>query len=298
VIASNATIFGRRPRSWITIAVVAVTTTLASEANATVQATDATASVRGPVAELPGTTFTSFCRFSHRNFDDMIMFPGRPGMAHDHTYVGNRSTSARSTLSTLRLGGTTCHRKADTAAYWVPTLLDPEGRPVTPKRAVIYYRRRTVQPSRAFPAGLRMIAGDMTASSPQPLGVTSWSCSFSGSHPMSADIPRCPPGPRTMLAFHVTFPNCWNGLDLDSEDHQRHMSRALNGVCPSTHPIEVPTISLTLRYPVRGGNGFTLASGGQHSGHADFVNSWNQAELERLVGHCLNTLAHCGRGRH
>jgi hypothetical protein len=24
---------------------------------------------------------------------------------------------------------------------------------------------------------------------------------------------------------------------------------------------------------------------------SDFVNSWNQAELERLVAHCLNTLA-------
>ena len=279
-------------------AFAAVAAAFAGQATATVEPPAPPSAAQRPVAELPGTTFTSFCKFSHRNFDDMIVYPGRPGLSHDHTYVGNKSTNAHSTLASLRKAHTTCHRNADTAAYWIPTLLDPAGNPVTPTRAVIYYRRRTVQPAAPFPAGLRMIAGNSMAMSPQPLGTVSWSCSFSGSHPMTASMPTCPPGRRTMLAFHVSFPNCWNGRDLDSTDHKSHMSYATNGVCPSSHPIEVPTISLTLRYPVRGGKGFQLASGGQYTGHADFVNSWNQTELKRLVAHCLNTLAHCGRGRH
>jgi hypothetical protein len=97
-----------------------------------------------------------------------------------------------------------------------------------------------------------------------------------------------------MLAFHVVFPNCWNGRDLDSADHQSHMTYAEQGLCPPSHPVEVPTISLTIRYPVRGGRGFELSSSGQYTGHADFVNAWDQDELERLVDDCLNALAHCG----
>jgi hypothetical protein len=250
-----------------------------------------------PSAEnVPGTTFTSLCPFSHRNFDDLIVAPGRPGVAHDHTYVGNRSTNAHSTLESLRRAKTTCHRDADTAAYWVPTLLDPSGHAVEPVRTVIYYRRRTVQPSAAFPPGLRMVAGDAHSTSPQRLGVTSWDCGFSGSYEQTATIPTCPPGRRTMLALHVVFPNCWNGQDLDSPDHTSHMAYAEQGLCPASHPVEVPSISINLRYPVRGGRRFELASGGQFSGHADFFNSWNQRELERLVAACLNRQAHCGRG--
>ena len=264
-------------------------------ATATIDSLRPGPSQRPSADDVPGTTFTSFCGFSHRNFDDMIVSPARPGAAHDHTYVGNRSTNAHSTLASLRRAQTTCHRDADTAAYWVPTLFDPAGHAVEPVRTVIYYRRRTVQPAAAFPAGLRMIAGDAHATEPQ-LGVASWDCGFSGSYTRTADIPTCPPGRRTMLALHVAFPNCWNGRDLDSADHRSHMAYGELGLCPPSHPVEVPTINLNLRYPVRGGPGFELASGGQLSGHADFVNSWDQRELERLVRSCLNRQAHCGRG--
>jgi hypothetical protein len=33
---------------------------------------------------------------------------------------------------------------------------------------------------------------------------------------------------------------------------------------------------------------------GQYSGHADFVNSWQQDGLQRLVDDCLNALRLCG----
>jgi hypothetical protein len=251
---------------------------------------------RSSAEDVPGTTFTSLCQFSHRNFDDLIVSPGRPGVSHDHTYVGNTSTNAHSTLESLGAARTTCHRDADTAAYWEPTLLDPRGHAVEPVRTVIYYRRRTIQPSVAFPPGLRMVAGDHFATGPQRPGVTSWDCGFSGSYVETPHIPRCPPGRRTMLALHVRFPNCWNGRDLDSPDHKSHMTYATGGLCPASHPVEVPSISINLRYPVRGGRGYELSSGGQYTGHADFFNSWDQQEHERLVANCLNRLAHCGRG--
>ena len=37
-----------------------------------------------------------------------------------------------------------------------------------------------------------------------------------------------------------------------------------------------------------------LSSGGQYSGHADFINTWDQAVLATLVTKCLNAYRHCG----
>jgi hypothetical protein len=59
-------------------------------------------------------------------------------------------------------------------------------------------------------------------------------------------------------------------------------------------PVVVPSITLVVQYPVAGRSGVALASGGAFSGHADFVNAWQQAGLERLVRYCLNALRTCG----
>ena len=107
--------------------------------------------------------------------DDPIVYPGQPGKSHDHTFVGNTSTNASSTLASLRAAGTTCHLQADKAAYWMPTLI-VDGQPVTPLGATIYYRRNTMARVHAFPAGLEMIAGDSKAITPQDMKITFWNC--------------------------------------------------------------------------------------------------------------------------
>jgi hypothetical protein len=75
------------------------------------------------------------------------------------------------------------------------------------------------------------------------------------------------------------------------------MAYAMRAGCPSTHPVEVPQITQIYRYASQGGEGFSLASGGQYSAHADFVNAWKPGALRKLVDDCLNALVHCGRGR-
>src|SRR5262249_7134298 len=72
--------------------------------------------------KLHGNNFYANCRFSHTNDDDPIVYPGQPGRSHPHTFFGNASTDASSTLSSLRKARTTCKPSADKAAYWVPTL--------------------------------------------------------------------------------------------------------------------------------------------------------------------------------
>jgi hypothetical protein len=244
--------------------------------------------------QLRGVNFVSSCTFSHRAPDDPIVFFGQPGASHDHSFVGNRTTHASSSLSSLLMAGTTCHRPGDTAAYWMPTLL-VNGKQVMPMHAQIYYRRRTMQHVEAFPPGFRVVAGDAKATTPQSLRVTFWNCGARTGLPPSSTVPTCPDARRHALRLHVTFPSCWDGQNLDSADHQSHVAYPVRRRCPSTHPHALPQISLIYRYPTTGGPGTTLASGGQFSGHADFFNAWNQGELQRLVDACLNALRHCGR---
>ncbi len=247
-------------------------------------------------ADLRGVNFIESCRFSHRGPDDPIVFPSKPGASHDHTFVGNRTTNAFSTYDSLRSSATTCERSADTAAYWVPALYDGATL-VPPQGATIYYRRGTFASVTAFPNNLRVIAGDATATSPQGGRVTFWSCGVLSGVPPSSTVPTCPSTRGSFLRLHVRFPSCWDGRRLDSADHKSHMAYAMGRRCPSTHPISVPEIAQIYRYPSRGGEGFTLASGGQFSAHADFVNAWRPAALARLVDGCLNALVHCGRAR-
>ena len=245
-------------------------------------------------AALVGVNFVENCRFSHQAPDDPIVFPGTPGASHQHTFVGNRTTNAFSTFGSLRSGGTTCLRSDDTAAYWVPTLYQG-ATPIFPLAATIYYRRGTVDPITAFPNNLRVIAGSASATSPQGLRITFWSCGVASGIDRSAEVPTCPSTRGSMLRLHIRFPECWDGRRLDSADHKSHMAYSVRGACPSTHPVEVPQITQIYRYPSRGGEGFSLASGSLYSAHADFVNAWKPSALRKLVDDCLNALVHCGR---
>jgi hypothetical protein len=231
--------------------------------------------------------FVVVCGFSHRNQDDPIVFPRQPGRSHDHTYFGARSTNAFSTPAALREDGdTTCRIPADTAAYWAPTLL-VDGRAVEPLALAAFYVRRTSDEVDAFPAGLKVVAGDATARRAQSSRQTFWSCAVRRAE-RSSTIPTCPGTRFGGLRLHVNFPNCWDGDRLDSANHQSHLAYSSDGACPSSHPVEVPALSLVVYYGVSGGPDAELSSGGDFSGHADFVNSWHQPTLDRLVDRYLN----------
>jgi hypothetical protein len=97
-----------------------------------------------------------------------------------------------------------------------------------------------INPVRAFPAGLKMIARNGHAFAPQDPHVTYWNCGAAADVPSSADVPTCPDTRGMGLRLHVNFPSCWDGRRLDSIDHQRHMAYAVWGLCPATHPVAVP----------------------------------------------------------
>jgi hypothetical protein len=256
--------------------------------------------------------FLAHCGVSRIAPDDPILYPGRPGASHDHTFFGSRAIGAHATLPDLRAADTTCGRKSETAAYWVPTLFQ-NGRRVTPLKATAYYTLRQFTAVRPYPPGLKIIAGDAHARRPQSLDVVWWNCGpFTGVRRSSSVPRRCPAGrsgegakvmgragrarlPRPSLELHVRFPECWDGRRLDSPDHSAHMAYAQNDRCPDSHPVRVPSLILIVVYPIRAGRGVELSSGGQLSGHADFVNAWDQNDLARIVRDCARGRPGCAR---
>jgi hypothetical protein len=238
------------------------------------------------------TTFRVLCGSSHVLPDDPIVHPGMAGMSHLHQFFGNRTTNALSTLPSLLGQSTTCSTGGDTAAYWVPMLYQ-DGVAVPAVSALIYYRGGSHRDSttiQAFPPGLRMIAGSATATSPFPVDAVGWMCQ--GSTTPLPSTPSCGAG-GTLLA-QVRFPDCWDGVNLDSADHKSHMAYTVSGICPSNYPVPVPLLEYNVRYQTSGGPGVTLASGPQYTYHADFFNSWNQSSLVSFIAFCLHTGMACG----
>lgn len=237
--------------------------------------------------------FVVECGYSHTAPDDPIVHPGEPGMSHDHDFFGNVTVDAHSTLESLLDGDTTCRNRLDTAAYWAPTLLD-DGVPVTPTRSAAYYRAAPgVDPTQvvAFPPGFMVVAGDHTATTPQPVDLAGWSCGVTTR--LSAAPPNCPAS--APLRAVITFPDCWDGERLDSPDHRSHTANSLDGRCPDSHPVHIPQLTFAITYPVSGtDHDLTLSSGSVHGLHSDFVNAWDQDELVMRVELCLHRDAVCG----
>jgi uncharacterized protein DUF1996 len=237
------------------------------------------------------TTFRVLCGSSHVLADDPIVHPNMPGMSHVHQFFGNQTTNAASTAQSLLGQGTTCSAAADASGYWVPMLYQ-NGVPVPASAALIYYRGGShADPSQIqpFPAGLRMIAGDAAATGPFPLDAVAWMCQ--GMSTLSPAPLDCGGG-TTVL--QIRFPDCWDGVHLDSADHKSHMAYTVSGVCPSNYPVPVPLLELNVRYQTNGNAGISLASGAPYTYHADFFNAWNQASLAGFINQCLHTGQVCG----
>ncbi len=237
--------------------------------------------------------FVVECGYSHVGADDPIVHPGQPGASHEHVFFGNTTTDAASTLVSLEAGGTTCDQQLDRAAYWAPALYDGTAM-VEPVKSTAYYRAgldvdpATVQP---YPSGLMMIAGNAAADAEQPLEVVAWTCGAGIER--SALPPECPPGRNVRLI--LTFPDCWDGMHLDTANHIGHVAYSTGGACPSTHPVAIPQLQFSVEYAHTGPvDGLALASGGLLSGHADFVNAWDPDKLAGEVRLCLHRNVVCG----
>jgi hypothetical protein len=248
--------------------------------------------------------FRTTCLFSHMRHDDPIVHPEQQGSSHLHVFFGNTKTDAFSTeQSLLSSGNSTCRGGiVNRSAYWVPALLDAGGEPLVPEAAQFYYKSGyngiTAAAIQPLPPGLRMIAGDPTSQSGQDEEIASWSCERGGES--SAGIPECEAGSRVVM--HVEFPQCWNGLDVDSADHRSHMAYPESGKCPSSHPVPIPVITYNIPYRVLGegtegwrlvSDGYDVSEPGGYSAHGDWFGAWDPEIVDIWTRDCVNAGVDC-----
>jgi hypothetical protein len=273
--------------------------------------------------------FRTFCKPSHYLFDDPLVFPGQPGRSHLHLFFGNTAANANLTSDTiLQVGNSTCPGgTANRTAYWVPALVDTRtGQPVKSEGNETYYKSgyNGMLPYQLqnFPTGLKMIAGTMNADANQTTPYR-WQCIGMGSENMKGNtIQNCPVG--ATLWMMLTFPQCWDGRNLDSADHKSHMSYAVlpsaiaprdaTGKyqtqwgdarwCPASHPIPVPEIGFNVQYKITEQNQplywqlssdmyepkvdwtrFTTDAG--KSVHGDWMNGWRPDVIKKWVANCV-----------
>jgi len=271
--------------------------------------------------------FRTTCKWSHMAFDDPLVYPNQPGASHLHTFFGNTLTNAASTTASISTtGNSTCNGGTiNRTAYWVPTMVDTlDGRPIGANNdqyvgSQFYYKTGYTLPValiKPAPAGLRMITGDSKGNPTNPSRVASYRCIKNGGATQAdignaqSTIPYCQVAGYTVMRMSITFPQCWDGVNLDSPDHKSHMASAVyttgnqQGYCPATHPVAIPEISFEVEYPVRStddtrrwrlaSDNYDTSQPAGYSSHGDWMMGWDAAVMQTFVSKCLNTAKNCG----
>jgi hypothetical protein len=253
--------------------------------------------------------FQANCSVSRPNVgDDPIVFPNLPGASHLHTFMGNTTTNAASTLESLSRGQTTCKAKGDLSGYWQPTLFNGDT-PVNPEGPqVIYYKTGVTdyESVRPFPKGLRFIVGNAkNLDADKFLAATEEGFECGNSY-FNKTIPlTCSAERSVKLNIRYQAPSCWDGLHLDSPDHKSHMAypidtnTAAGWVCPDDHPVAVPKLEVKMAWPVNGDmSQVHFSSGAGPTYHYDFFNVWDDRTLAAMVAGCIVAARQCDAQGH
>lgn len=250
--------------------------------------------------------FRTVCDPSHFSFDDPIVFPGQVGRSHMHLFFGNTGTTANSTEASIRdTGNSTCRGgTVNRSAYWVPALIDTATNlPRVPIESNFYYKSGYlgVNPIdiHPMPAGLRMIAGSAANTADPGFGSPyTWVCHNAGTN-RGPTVPDCAVGDQVEMS--ISFPQCWDGQNLDSPDHKSHMAYARGAGCPASHPVALPEVSFHVLYPVTSAGqtaGWRLSSDNYsgpagYSAHADWFNGWKQEISDTWGRECVKAARDC-----
>jgi Domain of unknown function (DUF1996) len=277
-----------------------------------------------PVANPSVPKIRPRCGFTRTGTFDPMVYPGVSVSGHHHTFFGNDAVNPNSTSDSLKnTGGSTCAGgTANRSAYWIPSMYDSRtGAVKVPSQFLVYYAATTNSTVRAalqpIPEGLKMIAGDHTNTSPTGLLQTSNQVSFfcsdpkNGSYGSGKTIPTCMTG--ATVRYKLSFPNCWNGKDLDSANHMSHLAYSRTGnwkkdtnECPTTHPVRIPSIMFVVDYKINVDNEsaywrlssdmYAPTQPGGLSIHGDIMSAWDPKIMKMMVNNCLKGNKDCSGG--
>ncbi|OJF13420.1 DUF1996 domain-containing protein [Couchioplanes caeruleus] len=173
-----------------------------------------------------------------------------------------------------------------------------------PSSVLIEYRGNATGKVVAMPRFLRALTGDAKPTSRGPANARpSWTCSGFADR-LSDKYPICPPGSQVQRVHD--FPGCWDGKNVDSDNHRSHVAFAAagTGACPQGFRA-IPQLRITLSYDIprdaqlRGQfalDSFPEEDHNPFSDHDDFVNVNSERQMRKIVA-CINYGRQCGAVR-
>ena len=185
---------------------------------------------------------------------------------HVHTFYGASEVHPYTTYNDLRnASGNSGNVVENKSLYWHPTVYEVDTSTNTYKIDPIFYASTyyvwNTGDATAFPDGFKMVAGF----GGDPLARAQAGCA----NPSPCERDNCdtfdtsffPATACSELEVEMAFPTCWDGVNIDSDDHKSHVAYSLgdgsfDGDCPSSHPVKLPQINFFFR--------IVPYSGGQH----------------------------------
>jgi len=109
---------------------------------------------------------------------------------------------------------------------------------------------------------------------------------------------QLPPVHCDAIRAEVYFPSCWDGKNLDSDNHKNHVAYPAIGdfnfgVCPESHPVALFSIFFEFFFDTKGfgDNKFAFANGDAtgYGYHGDFIMGWTDRDLLQTAHRdCIN----------
>ena len=241
------------------------------------------------------------------------------GMGFGDRVIANNSVDEQRYLTNTNLR-TSCETASDRSMYWVPALYQKKNNKLALcdlKQKSTYYRKSTVEPTKAFPLGLQMVWGDAGRTTDfsdkdESEGLIRWICvSFPGGSNKQGDFYtgswKGLPNNCQRLRATFFYADCvrhdkQNRPVLTSND-QSHVFKStyknsLERQCilPKGYDkryndnwTRVPRLEITVDWEVDGlGRDLQLSTGDKRgvSFHADFISAWDEQLLQRAINNC------------
>ena len=171
---------------------------------------------------------------------------------------------------------------------------------VRPASVLIEYRGNATSKVTPMPRFLRELTGDAKPTSRGPANArAAWTCAGFADR-LSDKYPICPPG-ADVLRVH-DFPGCWDGKNIDSDNHRSHVAFAddRTGACPAGF-VAIPQLRVTIAYDIprqvqeRGQyalDSFPEENHNPFSDHDDFINVNSDRQMRQIAA-CVNAGRRC-----